>query len=186
MYRLISFATIFLFSCLGFANQQAALYQVDIIVFTHLRTSLTSNKNALAPVLAPELANAIPLKFNGSGKMTPYQILPTSASQLRNEYWALNRKPQYQILFHYTWLQPVNSKRPVALSVANVGGWDVQGTLSLQRSNYYLLETNLLFSAPDSEQVPFIFTQKQRMKPGVIYYLDHPHAGMLIKVHQLT
>jgi hypothetical protein len=55
-----------------------------------------------------------------------------------------------------------------------------------QQSNYYLLDTALLFSAPERINAAFMFTQKQRLKPGVVYYLDHPQAGMLIKVHTIT
>ncbi|MDA9272003.1 peptidoglycan binding protein CsiV, partial [bacterium] len=35
-------------------------------------------------------------------------------------------------------------------------------------------------------QTAFNFSQKQRLKPGTVYYLDHPQAGMLIKVHALS
>ncbi len=186
MFRQVAFATLFLIASLGCANQQVPLYQIDMIVFTHLNSSQTPAQNNLAPPQAPNLAEAILLQINTSDKMTPYRILPTSASHLRDEYWAMNRKPQYQILFHYSWLQPINNQRPVALSLTNTGGWNIEGTLRVRHSNYYLLDTELLFSAPDSEQAAFVFAQKQRMKPGVIYYLDHPQAGMLIKAHPIT
>ena len=185
MLRVFSFCSLFLFACLGLANQRAPLYQVDMILFTHLQSSLTPDENSFAPPLAPDINDAILLQHNASNTTTPYRILPTSTSHLRNEFWALNRKPQYQVLFHYTWLQPGNNQRPVALS-HNIGGWNVEGTLRIRRSNYYLLDTELLFSAPNSMQTAFLFSQKQRLKPDVVYYLDHPQAGMLIKVHQIT
>ena len=156
-----------------------------MIVFTHLKASLTPTENAQTP-LAPDMHHAIPLQTDVSEMMTPYHTLPVSTSHLRNEYWALNRKPQYQVLFHYTWLQPGNNQRPIALTQVNRGGWNVEGTLRIRRSNYYLLDTDLVFSAPNSTQTAFVFAQKQRLKPGVVYYLDHPQAGMLIKIHQIT
>jgi hypothetical protein len=184
MLRAFTFTSLFLLSCLGFAHQPAPLYQVDMIVFTQLQASLPPTDHSISPLLAPNVNNAIVLQNNAPNKMTPYSILPTSASHLRNEYWALNRKPQYQVLFHHTWLQPGNNQRPIALSQA-VGGWNVEGTLRVRRSNYYLLDTELLFSTPNSTQTAFMFTQKQRLKPDVVYYLDHPQAGMLIKIHQV-
>ena len=60
------------------------------------------------------------------------------------------------------------------------------GSLQIIQSNYYLLDTNLRFSAPNDRQAPFVFAQKQRLKSGIVYYLDHPQAGMLIKVHKIS
>ncbi len=185
MLRVFQFTSLLLFSCLAHALPNTPSYQVDMIVFTHLQSSLTPVDGDFAPLLAPDTNHAIPLQTT-SDRMTPYHILPTSASDLRKEFWALSRKPQYQILFHYTWIQPGNNQRPVALSQLNTGGWNVEGTLRIRRSNYYLLDTELLFSAPNSTQTAFIFSQKKRLKPGVVYYLDHPQAGMLIKVHQIA
>ncbi len=184
MLQVLIFTGLFLLSSLGLANPSSQLYQVDMIVFTHLQLPTTSAES-YTPI-APDTQNAIPLKNTISSARTPYHALPASASQLRDEYWALNRKPQYQILFHRTWLQPANNQRPIALSEMNTGGWNVEGTLKIRQSNYYLLDTELLFSAPNSKQTAFVFSQKQRLKPGVVYYLDHPHAGMLIKIHQIT
>ena len=137
MFRLLMSSVFFLFLCLGHASQTSPLYQVDMIVFTHLSASLTPAENTLSPMLTPNMHHAIPLQHEVSELMTPYHTLPASASQLQNEYWALNRKPQYQVLFHYTWLQPGDSRRPIALSQMNKGGWNVEGTLSIKRSNYY-------------------------------------------------
>ena len=186
MRHLLTFTSLFLFSCITLAKQPTPLYQIDMIVFTHLQASLTPAEHSLAPLLSPDTSHAIPLQNNAGDASSPFHILSPSTSHLRNEYWALNRKPQYQILFHYTWLQPSNNQQPVALSQTNIGGWNVEGTLRIRQSNYYLLDTELLFSAPNSPQIAFMFSQKQRLKPDVLYYLDHPQAGMLIKVHPLT
>lgn len=186
MLRAFTLTSLLLFTCLGLANPSSPLYQVDMIVFTHLQSSIKARENLAIPILSPDMHHAIPLQNDASNSITPYHTLPTSASHLRNEYWALNRKPQYQVLFHYTWLQPGNNQRPIALSQINSGGWNIEGTLRIRRSNYYLLDTELLFSAPNSTQTAFVFSQKQRLKPGVVYYLDHPQAGMLIKVHQIA
>ena len=186
MLRLFTVIFLFLFSCLTLATPPTPLYQIDIIVFTHLRSSPHPMKQSLAPLLSPDVTHAIMLPTNTNTALTPYHLLPASASQLRDEYWALNRKPQYQLLFHSSWLQPANNQRPIALPTTSTGGWNVEGTLSIRKSNYYLLETDLLFSAPNSPQTAFLFSQNQRLKPDIVYYLDHPQAGMLIKIHQLT
>jgi len=86
---------------------------------------------------------------------------------------------------HYTWLQPFENQRTILLPKIEREGWQVEGTLRVRRSNYYLLSTNLIFSSANKEQPAFVFAQTQRLKGGDTYYLDHPQAGMLIKIHQL-
>ncbi len=185
MLRKLFFAGFILFSSLGIAKS-TQLYQIDMVVFTHLKNTPLSTLNAPMPLMAPETKKAIPFDSTPSSAITPYHALPVSSSLLRDEYRTLIRKTQYQILFHYTWLQPANNQRAIALSEMDAGGWNVEGTLRVRRSNYYLFDTKLLFSAPNSKQASFVFSQKQRLKPGVTYYLDHPQAGMLIKIHQIT
>ncbi len=159
------------------------LYQVDMIVFTHHTTTQPESNH---PPLIPDMRHSIALQNTMSSALTPYHTLPTSASQLNREYWALNRKTNYQVIAHYSWLQPANNQRAVAISAANQHGWSIEGSLRIRRSNYYLLDTDLLFSKPNNEKASFIFSQKQRLKPGTVYYLDHAQAGMLIKVHQIN
>lgn len=185
MLRALIFISLFIYSLISQAQKPSSRYQIDMIVFMHLNALSDSTKNAVSPLLAPNTKQAIPLEMSASNTNTPYQILSASASQLRDDYWTLNHKPQYQVLLHYTWLQPNNNQRAIALSQRS-NGWTVEGTLRIRRSNYYLLDTELLFSAPNSKQGAFIFAQKQRLKPGVTYYLDHPQAGMLIKIHQIS
>ena len=140
MRRLLNFTCLFLFSCLALAKQSSPLYQIDMIVFTHLNASSTPAENTLGPLVAPDNSHAIPLLNNPSDQLTPFHILPPSASQLRKEYWALSRKPQYQILFHYTWLQPSNNQQAIALSQMNLSGWNIEGTFKIRKDNYYLLK----------------------------------------------
>ena len=58
--------------------------------------------------------------------------------------------------------------------------------MRVRRSNYYLLDTDLVFSTPGQNPSTFSFSQKQRLKPGTVNYQDHPQAGEIIKVHQVT
>ena len=174
--------TMLFWSSLGQCIQPPHYYQVDLIVFNHIGQN-TSTVPSLVPLMPPSSQGAIPLVLHPSPTLTPYHLLPASSSQLRNEYWALNRKPQYQVLFHYSWLQSTKNQQPIALSTLPIGGWNIEGTLSIKQNNYYLLDTNLLFSSP---QTAFKLSQKQRLKPNVVYYLDHPQAGMLIKIHAMS
>ncbi|CEK09881.1 CsiV family protein [Legionella hackeliae] len=179
MSRIVILTAMILFSCLA-QGKNASLYQVDLIVFTHQNaSSLLSDFNETTP----RSLHGIPLRTEINSAITPYHLMPASTSKLRQEYWALNRKPQYHVLLHYSWLQPFNSQQAIVLPKLSRDGWNVEGTIRVRRSNYYLLDTNLLFST--ASNAAFVFSQKQRLKGGDIYYLDHPQAGILIKVHQL-
>ncbi|HBI21932.1 MAG TPA: hypothetical protein DDY37_05020 [Legionella sp.] len=186
MLRIASLTILLLLSCLSQANQPSKLYQIDMIVFTHQHSSSQPAEQSSTPLLPPTTQHAIPIQDAISGTRAPYHLLASSASQLNQEYWALTHKADYQIIAHYTWLQPSNNQRAVVIPVTHRNGWTIEGTLRMRQSNYYLLDTELLFSTPNSARTAFLFSQKQRLKPGTVYYLDHPQAGMLIKVHQVV
>ena len=168
------------------ADTVPGFYQIDMIVFAHQQNNgqhaeLFSTKPSLN-----NMQHAIPLQFDRSNLKTPYHLLPSTSSQLNQEYWTLNHKSDYKVLFHYTWLQPNNNQQAIFIPPMTLGNWSIEGTLRIRQSNYYVLDTNLVFSTPKSKKTAFVFSQQQRMKPGTVYYLDHPMAGMLIKVHQVA
>ncbi len=186
MLRIFTLTSLFLFSCVGSANQPTPLYQIDMIIFAHQSNASNQTDDTTLPLLTPHRQHAISLQSSDGDTITPYHLLPPSSSHLHSEYWALNHKQNYQVLAHYTWLQPSNNQQSIALPPIHSTSWNVEGTLRIRQSNYYLLDTDLLFSAPGGRQTAFMFSHKQRLKPGTVYYLDHPQAGMLIKVQQIA
>jgi hypothetical protein len=183
MPRVFLTLSLLFFSLQGMTQSTHALYQVDLIVFTHAYAPKDQLESA--PQTYSASTSAIGLKSKETGGSGVYQLLPTSYSSLQSAWNRLNQQSHYQTLFHYTWLQPSNSQRPVELSTQTNRGWIVNGMLRVRQSNYYLLDTTLRFSNVDHRAASFVFAQKQRLKPGVTYYLDHPQAGMLIKVHRV-
>ena len=187
MIRIIAYLCLYIVSFSLFASPKAEYYQVDLIVFTHLQAVLSPSKQTIAPETPNyHTKNTIPLRLDRSSSMTPYHLLPRASSHLGNEFWALNRKPQYQVLFHYSWLEPKHHKGPLLLSPMHIAGWMVEGTINIEAKHFYLLHSDLFFSAPDSEQAPFRVIQKQALKPGMVYYLDHPQAGMIIRINPVV
>ena len=187
MIRILVYLGLYLVCSPILAASKAEYYQVDLIVFTHLQASLSPSKQALAADTPHDMTNhAIPLRLERSPSITPYHLLPRQASHLGNEFWALNRKPQYQVLFHYSWLEPKHHKGALSLTPTNIAGWRVEGIINIQQNHLYAVSTDLLFSAPDSEMAPFRVIHKQPLKPGVVYYLDHPQAGMIIQINPIS
>lgn len=178
MGRLIVALSI-LYSCLSFAKPA---YQIDLIVFAH------PNQNEKITVEMPFLpmnAHAILLKSDPNKSAQLYSLLPPSYSSLRNEYYLLSRKSNYQILGHYSWRQPAKNQSPVALPLIEHNGWQMQGTFDVKQNNYYAFHAELQISPPTTPKSSFTLLQKQRLKDDVIYYLDNPHIGMLVKIHQV-
>ncbi|MCP0914224.1 peptidoglycan binding protein CsiV [Legionella sp. 27cVA30] len=184
MLRILILFSLILNTGLNFAAQKSSLYQVDLIIFAQPASS--QGEESLSSLVAPSTRQAILLQKNAERGNPPFRLLPPSRSQLRGEFWTLRNKSAYQVLAHYSWLQPSNNKRPVAVAIVDQNGWNVEGTLAIQQSSYYSLDANLLFSAANSNRGSFLISQKQRLKGGVVYYLDHPQAGMLIKIHKVS
>jgi hypothetical protein len=171
MYQFIILIITVLFATSGVAKNS---YQIDLIVFVNPQNNVISNTfNNNSPF--------IPLKPEAS-----YKFLPASQSQLRNEYYLLSRKAHYQVLGHYSWQQTSSNQNAMTLQRQSQKGWEMQGTVHIQRQNYYLLNAELQFSSPSNPQSSFTVTQNQRLKPEVVYYLDHDQIGMLVKVHQIA
>lgn len=182
MLKTFIFILMFPLASLIQAQETKSFYQIDLIVFAQQQAPLPSELS-LHSTLSSNPAKGIALKTEVSKTISAYHLLPSSSSHLQEEYWALHRK--HQVLLHYSWLQPLNNQKTLVLPKIQRNGWEIEGTLGLQRSNYYLLNSELLVSAPGS-QSPFVLSHRQRLKGGDIYYFDHPQAGMLIKVHQLS
>jgi hypothetical protein len=180
MYRLLIITISVFYSCLGLASSS---YQIDLILFAHPKNAAMNTELDLNAPLIPINKKAIPLTNASS---TSYRLLPPSQSSLRNEYYLLTHKSHYQVLGHYSWKQTTHNQALVALPEQNSHGWQIQGTLNVQKTNYYQLNADLQCSSPSNPHGSFTVTQKQRLKDNTVYYLDHSQIGMLVKIHQLT
>ncbi|CZJ43660.1 CsiV family protein [Legionella pneumophila] len=161
-------------------------YQIDLILFAQPQSGVKSIKSDSPIPLIPVSPNAIQLHSDNNKKHRPYTLLPRSQSKLSDQYYLLSRKSQLQILGHYSWRQPAKSNSLVALPKINHNGWQIQGTLKVRQSNYYLFDADLQCLSPGNQETSFTVSQKQRLKGSTIYYLDHPQLGMLVKIHKIA
>lgn len=181
MYHLIILIISILYSCFALAKNS---YQIDIILFAHPQSAHNvSDSNA---PLIPVSKNATPLKNNPARSSQPYNLLPPSKSGLRDEYYLLSRKSKFRVLGQYSWKQTNSNQNTVAIPKVEHQGWLMQGTMHIQQGSYYLFDAKLQCSAPSNPQGSFMVSQKQRLKDNVVYYLDHPQIGMVVKIHKLS
>jgi len=183
MQRLSIITISILYSCFALATPG---YQIDLIIFSQQTTGKQNTEQPSDAPLIPMSKNAIPLKIDSDKSARLYHLLSNSNSDLRDEYYLLSHKAHYQILGHYSWRQPANNQSMVSLPVADHNGWQMQGTLRVRKSNYYMFDAELQLAPPDNPQSSFTVIQKQRLKDNVVYYLDNSHAGILVKIHKLT
>lgn len=180
MLRLFILTISILYSGLSLAKSS---YQIDLIIFANPQSAHQNKDLAINSPLIPTNNHAIVLKTDSN---TLYSLLSASQSELRNEYYLLTRKSHYQVLGHYSWQQPGTNQSNVSLPNVSHNGWEMQGTVRIRESNYYLFDADLQLSPPNNPQTSFRVSQKQRLKNGVVYFLDNPQIGMLIKVHKLA
>ena len=160
-------------------------YQIDMIIFAHPQNANQTSKTELNLPFLPMNNNAITLGASTGKSSKSYQLLAPSQSKLSNEYYLLSRKSHYKVLGHYSWIQPASGQSTIALPKINHNGWQIQGTARVRQSNYYLFDSALQCSSPSNPDASFTVSQKQRLKGGVAYYLDHAQVGMLIKIHNI-
>jgi hypothetical protein len=164
--------------CIVVSAKTESQIQVDMLIFSHNTQEKEHSYTHLKPA-----ADAIAISSQITKASTNFHLLPSTSSQLKNEFWVLNRKPLYTVLANYSWIQPKNIKKSVKIPEIYNKGWEGKGTMSLIAGNYYRLSTNLQFVPPN--QLPLHFEQEQHIKEGKVYYLDHPQVGILIKIHQV-
>jgi hypothetical protein len=179
MQKIITLVLVIFYICSAKAQPSKANYQIDLIIFTHQGSNTSVNE----PLFFPYTRDAIQLKKSPANVLIPYAYLPIKNSHLQKEYYALRRKPEYNVLLQASWLQPANNHKTIQIPPTLHGDWEVQGTLAIQQSNYYLLNAKLIFTTRNNNQ--FILVKKERLNANTIYYLDHPQAGLIVKIHKV-
>lgn len=169
-----------------YSANASSLYQVDMIVFTRNQIPSPIQEKLIPSLFMNTDQNIISLKPAPHHPQETYCLLPSSTSLLKNEYWTLHHQPQYKVLMHYTWLQPKNNQKTIAIPSFNQEGWNIEGTIHIKKGTYYSLNTELMFSTSQDKKNTFVFSQQQQLKPDMLYYLDDANAGMLVKIHPIA
>lgn len=196
-------------------------YKVEIIVFQNLaQQRLELEKWPSYPAL-PELKGAIELTPGDTknDNKASFQLLPPSQMSLLNAEKRLGEDANIKVLLHYAWLQdidaPENAKpihlysgpfnqrtesanRFTELPYDTAEHWQLNGTITLSKSKYINLSTDLLLNIPTADlprnntqensdvlnrQIAnFTMVQTRKLRSNELHYLDNPMLGVLIKV----
>jgi hypothetical protein len=181
----------------------AAVYQVEMIIFSHLTTSGVTQEQWPSVNPPPSFADALPLQnSNASGY---YQALGSNEFILQREQAEFNRNGGYRTLVHAAWLQPFTGSSAPTIHIFGGNNYDangqtqyaVNGTVRVTVNRYFNAAFNLYFAVPENmlarydnrnyfhntnNLVYFHLTETRRMKSHELNYIDYPLFGVLIKI----
>lgn len=177
MTRIVTVLTLMTLSLMA---QAAKMNQIDIVVFHQPILSGKLNQ-LLYPGPMPALEKTAQVLTSGGTGAKPYQLLPPAKSGLTDAIYHLNRKGQ--LIASFSWLQPSQHPKPVALSLTGKNGWLMQGIIDVKSGAYHEFKAQLYISSPSAPAEYASIKQYQRIKAGTTYYFDHPLTGIIIKVH---
>lgn len=161
----------------------ATAYQVEIIAFHHRsQVEPTAQENFIHYPGIPDTSHAQTL-LPYDDEQPLYTLLPDNKFRLKKEASQLLKSANYDILFHYAWMQTIGNSKPLHLSSSpnktpensNV----LDGTIKVTKGLYYYLNIDLLF-APH-----YVLKQTRRIKKDEIHYIDHPRFGLLVQIHPI-
>jgi Peptidoglycan-binding protein, CsiV len=207
LVQLLTLVTI----CLSTMNLWAQeLYQVEIIIFQ--QQANVSQEQFISNPPLPAVAGAIELQPY-QGHQQAYHLLPETAFKLTAEADKLIDDPNYQLLLHQAWAQPIdnpNTTRPVHIQAGSLEQyeilpfyqWKINGTLQLSQLSYFQLKVDLMLNLPIKEaqrmnlRVPYHalgqnvlsipFNYQRRLSADQLYYIDHPIYALLIQIIDLN
>lgn len=127
-------------------------YQVELLIFSHqgsagLGDEIWPDINELPGLPARQLAYK---ENNPAG--TYFTRLPKSAMQLSGKQASLRRSPEYRVLFHESWTQPVDTKRNsnrIRIKGGDIldnGLYELDGSISISRGRYLHVRSELFHS----------------------------------------
>lgn len=168
------------------SSSEPTLYQIDLAIYTYPSLYPYIYTPAKPRMLSD---SPIPLKVSSPStsaeKNIPlYHLLPFAHSQLQQAEKILKNATGYQLVLNYSWVQSITNQKPILVEKIQSNDWKIEGKISIKKIHDYLLEADLLFSAAENKII-FPFQQKRYLKENKLYYLDHPQAGILVKIHPI-
>lgn len=156
-------------------------YTVEVISFTRAKTSQVQER---WPVSASETGIQ-------TGHFNPLDIEPVAASekQLGNHAYAINRASGLSVKSHQIWRQKGLPRSEAPWIRLKTGSPALSGKIRISLSRYLHADVNIQLQNPDwspsysgAETIPF--TASRKLKRGVLHYIDHPLAGVLLMIER--
>jgi len=170
---------------LCFAETKNDIYQVEIIAFAYTPQAPVKDHNEIYPSYPalPDYNNSQPLNLEPqSADFKLDQILDKSLLQLNREENLISKKDEYQILFHYGWLQKAGEEKKLLINTETNGEFSLKGTIKVHKGYYYIADINLELIKLNSPKEHIVFKIRRKLKSKEMNYIDHPKLGLLIEI----
>ena len=140
---------------------------------------------ALIPLPEPLAANESSFVFSDLER-DAFIALPNSLSDFQQTNRALERSPDYRLLYHAIWRQPLANKGdsiPLEIEggIRANGAQELTGTLDFYfnaRRDRIVLDTDLTLTSEQAARY-FIHRQSREMRSDEFHYLDSPAIGVI-------
>ncbi len=126
-------------------------YKVEVMIFSYLGSDTLDDEAWPDITSIPEAPNARSLGYreNGSGYFTR---LGRNSLRMTRRQAALSNSPDYRVLFHEAWIQPVGSVegrhtiRITGGSILDNGLYELDGYISIDKGRYLHFRNNLFIN----------------------------------------
>lgn len=152
------------------------------------QTAITTNPEPVSePLPEPLAAGEKSYQFVDLMR-DPLIALSSSASGFQQTNRALERSPDYRLLAHEVWRQPLadeGKSTPIRIvgGRQRAGSFELTGTIDLHfnsRQDRIVLDTNLVLDANFTDDLVFNHKQSREMRSTEFHYLDSPAIGVVI------
>lgn len=185
------------------------LYQVEVIIFENRQlTQADLEKWPNNPAL-PEVERAKNLS-QADEQLIPYQLLPKSLLNLNTEASNIAHDPNYNLLLHVSWLQPLSYDHATPVHLYSKDNftdvhqlqpydlnkqWKLDGVIAIKKSKYFEIDADLILNKhkptplsksilaeEKTEMLLYRLKQQRRMRESELHFIDNPVFGVLIKI----
>jgi len=186
-------------------KKPTAWYKVEMVVFSQLTYGEMQNEvwPALPPFTLPQSVYTLipPQVFaaqQGANALT-FPLMTNQDFNLQKEAMHISHNPNYKIVGHVAWLQPITIKHqiiPTYIQASN-GQTSLDALLTISKKHYIQLNMQGIASIQDNgfskawlkknniddnDIIRFKVDRSIRMKSNELDYIDTPFIGVLIEI----
>lgn len=123
--------------------------------------------------------------------------VPSAEWQLARHAYSIGRSPGIKIRSHQAWRQPGLPRAQAPWVALDTGGPGLGGSIRISLSRFLHAEVDIRVINPDAnnslasldgltQPTLVSFRESRRMRLEEIHYLDHPLAGVLVRIERYT
>jgi len=176
-------------------KQQEKWYSIEVVAFTKAKSSQIKEQWLASPT-AEVIGNDTDMPVPGTVQQV--QSVPNSEMQLTGHAYSLNQAPGFIVRAHQAWRQQGIEKDNAPWIELETRSEKLNGKIRVSLASYLHADFKIILLNPDwSPAMPASTTESSRLQSrfinvtahrrlriGELHYIDHPLAGLLIKIER--